>query len=112
MSENRPDRSRRRFLHGAIAGAIAVPIAGLLGQRAASAADKPKVDPSSGQAKALNYVHDASKASNHSAFQEGANCANCVQWTGGDAEWGGCNIFPGKLVARDGWCTAWVKQGG
>ncbi|MDZ7787112.1 MAG: high-potential iron-sulfur protein [Halofilum sp. (in: g-proteobacteria)] len=28
------------------------------------------------------------------------------------AEWGGCNIFPGKVVARDGWCNAWAKQAG
>ena len=70
MNENRPDRSRRRFLHGAMAGAIAAPIAGLLGQRAASAADKPKLDPSSGQAKALKYVHDAAKASDNPAFQD------------------------------------------
>lgn len=109
MSKDKTDLDRRRLLAGAVAGVIAAPIAGLAGTRAAWAAEMPKLDPSKGQAKALNYVHDAADASSNPAFQEGSNCANCVHWTGGDAEWGGCNIFPGQAVHRDGWCTAWVK---
>jgi len=23
-----------------------------------------------------------------------------------------CNIFPGKLVSANGWCSAWVKKPG
>ena len=111
MANQPTDNGRRRFLRGAAAGVIAAPIVGLLGGREAAAADQPKLDPSMGQAKALNYVHDAADASDNPAFKEGADCANCLQWTGGDAEWGGCNIFPGKLVNRNGWCTAWAKQG-
>lgn len=111
MSENRTDRGRRRFLRGAVAGVIAAPAAGLLATRGAAAAEQPKLDPSDPQASALNYVHDASEAADHSAYKEGADCANCLHWTGGDAEWGGCNIFRGKLVHRDGWCTAWAARG-
>jgi hypothetical protein len=110
MADNQTDSSRRRFLRGAVAGVIAAPVAGMLGSRAVEAADKPKLSPSDPQAKALNYVHDAAEASDNAAFKEGANCGNCAQWTGGDAEWGGCNIFPGKVVAREGWCTAWAPQ--
>jgi len=102
------DPHRRRFVRGAFTGVIAIPFAGLLGTRTADAADMPKLDPDNGQAKALNYVHDAAT---NPAFQEGSNCGNCVQWTGGDSDWGGCNIFPGKAVAREGWCTAWAPQG-
>ena len=108
-SEKYSSEGRRRFLRGATAGVIAVPIFGLLGSRQAHAAEK--LDPNSSQAKALSYVHDASEASGNAAFQEGANCANCVQWTGGSKEWGGCNIFPGKLVNANGWCAAWAKAG-
>lgn len=111
MTEKSHDKSRRRFLHGAVAGALAAPVAGLFGSGQVFAGEPPKLDPSNPQAKGLNYVHDASKASDHSAFKEGAHCGNCVQWTGGDAEWGGCNIFPGKQVANAGWCTAWAPQG-
>jgi hypothetical protein len=112
MTAKTHDKSRRRFLHHAVAGAVAAPIVGLRGSGRANAAEQPKLDPSDPQAKALKYVHDASEASDNPAFKEGANCGNCIQWTGGDADWGGCNIFPGKQVAREGWCTVWAEQGG
>ena len=113
MADNNPNDSRRRFLRGAVAGAIAAPVVGLLGSERGLAADKPKLSPDDPQAKALNYVHKASEASDHAAFKEGSNCANCAQWTSAsDAAWGDCAIFPGKLVANDGWCTAWAKAAG
>lgn len=71
-------------------------------------AQDDRVDPESAQAKSLNYVHDAAEAAEHERFKEGSNCANCQLWQGGDAEWGNCGIFPGKKVASEGWCTAWV----
>ncbi len=108
MSRQQHDSSRRRFLRRSAAGLAAVPAAGFL---ASATAGKPKLEPSDPQAKALNYVHDASEASDHSAFKEGANCANCTQWQGGDKEWGACAIFPGKNVNANGWCTAWAKAG-
>lgn len=111
MSRRDTDASRRRFLTGALAGVVGVPIVGLAGTQIAAAADRPKLSLDDPQAKALNYVHDAGKATDNPAYKEGAHCANCLQWTGGDAQWGGCNIFPGKRVNRDGWCTAWAKQG-
>lgn len=111
MADRDVDSGRRRFLTGTLAGVLAAPVVGLAGTRIVLAADKPKISLDDPQAKALKYVHDASKASDNPAFQEGAHCANCLQWTGGDAEWGGCRIFPGKLVNRNGWCTAWAKQG-
>ena len=112
MTEKTHDKNRRRVLRNAVAGAVAAPIVGLLASGHATAADQPKLDPSDPQAKALNYVHDASEASDNPAFKEGANCGNCIHWTGGDADWRCCNIFPCKRVARAGWCTAWSKQAG
>jgi len=104
-----PDpESRRRFLRAAAVGGIALPIAGLLG-RSAAGADKPKLDPGSSQAKALQYVQEASQASDKPGYKDGAICGNCLQWTGGDAAWGGCNIFRGKRVKRSGWCSAWAE---
>lgn len=73
-------------------------------------AQDDRVDPSSDQAKSLNYVHDAAEASDHERYAEGSNCANCQLWQGGDADWGGCGIFPNKKVAAEGWCTAWVAS--
>ncbi|MDX1608579.1 MAG: high-potential iron-sulfur protein [Halofilum sp. (in: g-proteobacteria)] len=109
MNRDSTDERRRRLLRGIGLTVLAVPAAGMLGPRAAGAAEKPKLDPSQGQAKALQYVHDAAEASGNAAYQEGANCANCTHWTGGDSEWGGCNLFPNHVVAREGWCAAWAK---
>ncbi|MEO0997128.1 MAG: high-potential iron-sulfur protein [Pseudomonadota bacterium] len=25
-------------------------------------------------------------------------------------DWAGCGIFPGKLVANRGWCSAWAPK--
>lgn len=86
MTAKTHDKNRRRFLRGAVAGAVAAPIVGLLASGHATAAEQPKLDPSDPQAKALNYVHDASEVSDNPAFKEGANCGNCIQWTGGDAD--------------------------
>lgn len=53
---------------------------------------------------ALKYVHNSEV--------EGANCANCMYIQGEDgAEWRPCGIFPGKVVAANGWCSAWMKKG-
>lgn len=104
MSRDDTNEQRRSFLRKAAAGAMSVPVIGLVGTRSARA---EKLDPDNPQAQALDYVHDASQAD--SARTEGAICGNCMHWTGGDAQWGGCNIFPGKDVNRDGWCSAWVE---
>ncbi len=110
MRDSIGDPSRRDFLRGAAVGAIAVPVLGLIGAGRLAAADKPKLDPRSSQAQALSYVHDASKASDNPAYQDGANCANCLQWKGGDSTWGACQLFPQHRVKRTGWCSAWAKQ--
>lgn len=100
------NQGRRRILRKAAASAVAVPLTGLFGARV-SAAQADRLDPSSSQAQAQNYVHDASNAG--PARTEGAICGNCVHWTGGDSQWGGCNIFPQSLVNRAGWCSVWVE---
>lgn len=106
MSPDAVDRGRRRFVTAVLAGTCAAPFA----SRVARAQDLPHLSLDDPQAEGLGYVHDAAEAKDNAAYQEGANCANCLQWTGGDAEWGGCKIFPGKAVNREGWCTAWVEQ--
>ena len=65
------------------------------------------------QAMALGYVADASRADtvkfkNHVA---GNLCSNCGNFLGSAADaTAGCKIFPGKSVAAQGWCTAWIKM--
>jgi hypothetical protein len=47
----------------------------------------------------------------HASATDGQTCANCalVQGADGDA-WRPCQIFPGKLVNADGWCTVWAAK--
>lgn len=96
------DISRRKMLGLSAAAMIVGPA--LVTYKSALAADMPHVDPNDAQAKALTYVNESAKAD--------ANCANCQLYTGDPAaDWGPCQIFPGKQVASAGWCSAWVKKG-
>lgn len=42
---------------------------------------------------------------------DGQTCSNCalIQGDDGDA-WRPCQIFPGKLVNAEGWCSVWAPQ--
>lgn len=98
--------NRRALLRGMATGAGVIALARL----PVAGAENPRLDPDSEQAKALHYVHDAADAADHAQYEEGEICANCSLWTGGDADWGGCAIFPGKDVAAAGWCAAWAPK--
>ncbi len=107
MAHHAPDNSRRRFIKLTAIGLAAAPFANALLSGTARAADMvSETDP---QATALGYKADAAKAEKRTDAT--ANCANCGLYTGkaGDAS-GPCAIFQGKLVAANGWCTAWVKK--
>lgn len=41
---------------------------------------------------------------------EGQICNNCMHYGTAAKDEGSCVIFGGKLVAKDGWCSAWVKK--
>ena len=52
---------------------------------------------------ALAYVNQSAVA--------GANCANCALYQGKPTDKAAaCALFPGKLVAGPGWCSAWAKK--
>lgn len=103
------DMSRRSFMKFGAAGMVAVPLAGLGWTTTAAAAER--LDENSAEAKALSYVHDAT-TSGHDSYQEGQKCINCLLYTDpSQEEWGGCAVFPGKLVNANGWCTAYVARG-
>lgn len=103
--------SRRGFVKGAMGVVAAVPVAAVLRGREALADhhEMPKLSEDDAQAKALKYVHDVATSD---AAPEGQNCANCQLYSGGDAEWGPCAIFPGKAVSAKGWCVTWAKRAG
>lgn len=111
MSESRFDR--RQLLKSALAGVVALPAAGLI--REAAAAELPHLDEKDPLAAAMGYTHDASKvdAAKNPQYKPGSKCSNCIQLQGKDGDkWRPCNLFPGKLVAADGWCKVWVLKPG
>lgn len=79
----------------------------------ARAQDMPKLSPDDPQAKSLRYVEDAGTvdAGSRPNPAEVQNCANCALIQGEDGEaWRPCQIFPGKLVAANGWCSVWAPK--
>lgn len=98
--------SRRVFLMQALAGTGAV-------TAMRTAQGQQKVDPKDPQAAALGYVDDTTKV-DKARFPKHANeqrCGNCQLYSAGaDSKEGPCAVFGGKLVAADGWCSAWVKK--
>jgi hypothetical protein len=74
----------------------------------------PRLEESDPQARSLAYVHDASKVdpAMQPRYEPGQECANCALYLGADGdEWGGCSIFPGKLVNAKGWCSVYAPKG-
>ena len=103
--------ARRKFIQ-----LSAVAAAGVLVQpgRAARAEDMPQLSEDDPMAQGMKYTHDASSVDPASRPNSAADqtCANCalVQGNDGDA-WRPCQIFPGKLVNANGWCTVWAPKG-
>ena len=106
------DLNKRRTLLSLVAGAsVVVPFIGL--QPAMAGGHLPKLDEESDQAKALGYKHDTTEVDGaaYPTHDPANKCSGCLLYTGKDgAEWGPCNIFPGKEVAAEGWCTAYAPK--
>ena len=104
--------TRRIFLRNL---AVAVPAAGVVLGNTAQAGDVPHIDEADPLAQGLAYVHDASSVDSSnpqtSRYEAGQHCANCALIQGDEgAPWRPCQIFSGKLVNANGWCSAWVPK--
>jgi len=104
--------SRRRFLRNA---AVAFPIGVVVLESTASAQEVPHLALDDPTAVALGYVHDAKTVDKtnqlNSRYEDGQSCTTCALLQGEpDAEWRPCAIFPGKLVAKAGWCRTWSPK--
>jgi len=109
MSDSPLDR--RTLLKSALAGLVALPVVG-----SSEAADAlPHLDEKDTLAAAMGYTHDAKTVDPNKVpqYKAGSFCHNCAQLTGKEGdEWRPCNLFPGKLVNKDGWCKVWVLKPG
>lgn len=102
---------RRKFIQlSAVAAAGCLVQAG----REARAEDLPHVTEDDPMAQAMKYTNDSTSVdpatrNNPAADQHCANCA-LVLGNEGDA-WRPCQIFPGKAVSANGWCSVWAPKG-
>ena len=107
MRTRKKGMTRRRFTAvGATAWLMTTPLA--VGMRSSSADELPRLDESDSTAKALNYVHDATRIEVATRGGQDRICRTCRFYTDAQASWGPCTLFPGKAVNADGWCKGWV----
>lgn len=103
--------ARRQFMKlsaAAAAGAVA-----LRPGSDAVAQDMPQLETSDPVAQSMRYTHDASSVdpSTRANPAESQNCANCALIQGNDGDtWRPCQIFPGKVVNANGWCSVWAPK--
>lgn len=102
--------ARRQFIQlsaAAAAGAVVLP------GRQARAQDMPKLTEDDPMAQAMKYSNDADSVDPASRPNpaEDQRCGNCALIQGEDGqEWRPCQIFPGKLVNANGWCSVWAPK--
>jgi hypothetical protein len=101
------NESRRKFMRHSLLGMAAIPLGmGILSQRAFAQSLTP-LDPSTPQAKGLNYVKVAEEAVGHPAYAAGEHCANCMLF---QEATNGCSLFPQNMVETNGWCQVWAPK--
>ena len=79
----------------------------------AKAQDMPHLEESDPVAQSLKYTSDSSTVDPASRANPAAeqHCANCALVQGNDGdEWRPCQIFPGKMVNQNGWCSVWAPK--
>ncbi|GHC22837.1 high-potential iron-sulfur protein [Aidingimonas halophila] len=99
-------QSRRDFMRHSLLGLAAIPVGTGVLARTATAQELPRLDSEDSQAQALNYVENASDASDHPAYEDGQTCDNCEFF---DSSNEGCQLFPDNSVEPDGWCQSWAE---
>jgi hypothetical protein len=78
-----------------------------------AAAEMTRLSEDDPMAQALGYKHAAADVDTNAfpRYEAGQVCANCNLYQGEEGEeWGGCTIFPGRLVHADGWCNSWIPM--
>jgi len=109
MSQTELDKHRRKVLKMALTSVAVIPLSSLLHNSQAHAGDLPPVAEDDPAAKGLSYLHDANKSTNPKR-KPNQYCKNCNLIRNDSGEWRACQIFPGKAVNENGWCSAWVLK--
>jgi hypothetical protein len=110
--DSKVNNNRRRFL-GTMAVALAsVPLLSTIDSTKARAAGLPHLTDKDPTAAALHYNDNATKAPRVNLPGMPAKkqfCHNCKFVKAKHGEWRPCQIYPGKLVNQNGWCSSWTK---
>lgn len=70
----------------------------------------PKLSEDDPSAQQLQYVHDASGLSDD-VRGKSDYCYNCRYFKGDQStSWAACDLFPGKAVNANGWCSVWSAK--
>jgi hypothetical protein len=115
MNNSTIDIRRRRMLLDAVTAIASLLLLRLAPNARAEAAALPHLAEDDPTAKALKYHQDATAAPRVDKGGVPAKdqfCHNCrfVQTNSGD--WRPCQIFPGKAVNANGWCSSWMQRSG
>ena len=106
--------TNRRVSRRALIGTLSLgAAAAALGVRRSRGAEPVTLDPKDPAASALGYVEKAAQVDvkKYPAYVQGSNCENCLQLQGkAGNDYRPCTLFPGKLVAISGWCSAWSAE--
>ena len=81
--------------------------------RQAQSAEPKRLDVKDPAAIALGYVEDVAHVDSkkYPEYVQGSNCENCLQLQGSPGNaYRPCGLFPGKLVAVNGWCKSWTPE--
>lgn len=79
----------------------------------AEAQELTKLTEDDAMASAMKYTQDSSTVDAASKVNPAPvqSCSNCALVLGDEgAEWRPCQIFPGKLVNSNGWCSVWAPK--
>ncbi len=99
--------SRRAFLTITAVGLAGVGVGSVGSANAQAMVVETDPQPAALGYKANTEQVDQKKFPKHTAEQK---CLNCQLYQSKAADNGACAIFPGKLVAAAGWCSAYVKK--
>jgi len=72
----------------------------------------PKLPEDDPVAISLGYKEKSSNVDSglYPNHQETQKCSGCSLYVVADEAWGDCAVFPGKQVAAEGWCAAYVAK--
>ncbi len=117
FEDNRPNRSRRRFvllgLTGAGSAALWTLAAGARRSQSLAQGAAQRVAPSEALAKALGYTENAAQVdrSKFPTYMPGQMCDKCRFYQGKAGQaWGPCQIFMNKEVNAHGWCASFAMK--